>query len=240
MSRARLRALALGLAALVAAAAIAFALVPREPKPRSPRAAGERPELLLLTSLPLVFNEQFSLQGGSPALEVLQARYGVRPISTTSRKELVGARLLLMAQPLSQTAENLVDLDEWVRRGGRAMLLADPRLEWPSKRPLGDPLKPPPMFMDTGLLAHWGLRLDAPAERGAKATKLAGYDVTAVSPGVLSGRCPISGDGLVAHCRIGRGRATVIADADLLDVGDLGRSGHNLDAVLAELAELQK
>ena len=71
-----------------------------------------------------------------------------------------------MAHPLAQTAENLVALDAWVRGGGRVLLLADPMLEWPSKRPLGDPLRPPPMFMDTGLLAHWGLRLDAPDERG--------------------------------------------------------------------------
>ena len=62
-----------------------------------------------------------------------------------------------MAQPLAQPAEDLVALDDWVRGGGRVLLLADPMLEWPSKRPLGDPLRPPPMFMDTGLLAHWGL-----------------------------------------------------------------------------------
>ena len=34
-----------------------------------------------------------------------------------------------MAQPLAQTAENLVTLDTWVRRGGRVLLLADPLLE---------------------------------------------------------------------------------------------------------------
>ena len=61
-----------------------------------------------------------------------------------------------MAHPLAQTAENLVALDQWVRGGGRVLLLADPMLEWPSERPLGDPLRPPPMFMDTGLLAPLG------------------------------------------------------------------------------------
>jgi hypothetical protein len=114
-------------------------------------------------------------------------------------------------------------------------------LEWPSERPLGDLLRPPPMFMDTGLLAHWGLKLDAPDERGLARRKLGGFEVVTDSPGRLSGRCSVAGDGLVAHCTIGKGRATVIADADLLDVADLGRgASHNLDALLEELARLER
>jgi hypothetical protein len=95
------------------------------------------------------------------------------------------------------------------------------------------------MFMDTGLLAHWGLRLDAPDQRGPKTLKLGGYDVGTASPGELSGNCPISKDRLVAHCRIGRGRATIIADADLLNIEGLVGTKHNLDALLVELAELE-
>ena len=45
---------------------------------------------------------------------------------------------MLLAHPMAQTADALVDLDRWVRGGGRVLLLADPRLEWPSERPLGD------------------------------------------------------------------------------------------------------
>ena len=146
-----------------------------------------------------------------------------------------------MAHPLAQPAEDLVALDRWVRSGGRVLLLADPMLEWPNPRPLGDPLRPPPMFMDTGLLAHWGLRLDAPDERGAKAEKLGGYDVLTVSPGSLFGGCAISADRLVAHCRIGKGAATIVADADLLDAQDLGgKAAHNLDGLLSELAKLER
>jgi hypothetical protein len=223
---------------LVAAAALALALSLRRAEPIT---VGPKPTLLLLTSLPLIFNEEFSLQGGgSPALKALAARYKVTPISTTNAKELDGHKLLLMAHPLAQTAENLVDLDDWVRRGGRVLLLADPRLDWPSSRPLGDPLRPPPMFMDTGLLAHWGLTLDAPTELGPKMEKLGGYEVMTVSPGVLSGHCAIDDDGLVAHCRIGKGRATVIADADLLNVAALPGAEHNLDAILSELSKLAR
>ena len=240
MTRARGRALAVIAALLIVAAGGAgFAL--RGPQPPAPRPAGQRPTLLLLTSLPLVFGEGFSLHGnGSPALKALQSRYRVVPISVTEPKELAKARLLLMAHPLAQPAEDLVALDQWVRSGGRVLLFADPMLEWPSKRPLGDLLRPSPMFMDTGLLGHWGLRLDPPAERRPKLERLGGFEVLTDSPGQLSGGCSISDDRLVAHCRIGRGEAAIVADADLLDTDRLGPDAkHNLDGVLAELARLE-
>jgi hypothetical protein len=98
------------------------------------------------------------------------------------------------------------------------------------------------MFADTGLLAHWGLRLDAPDQRGTKPAKLGGRDVMTASPGALYGKgdCRVEEDRLAAHCRIGKGKATVIGDADLLDVADLGKGAeHNLDAILSELSALQ-
>ena len=228
---------------MIGAAALAFAAAQREPGPIGPRPPSARPTLLLLTSLPLMFGEDFSLEGGgSGALKALQTRYRVIPISVTDDSDLARGRLLLMAHPRAQTAENLVVLDSWVRRGGHVLLLADPMLEWPSERQLGDPLRPPPMFADTGLLAHWGLRLDAPEARGPKPMKLDGYDIVTASPGALfGGGCRISGDRLVAHCRIGNGKATIVADADLLDPGDLGKGAeHNLDAILFELSGLER
>ena len=224
------------------ASALAVGMIRHHSNPPGPRPAAERPPLLLLTSLPLLFGEDFSLKGGgSPALATLRTRYRVLPISVTDRAELSKARLLLMAQPQAQTAENLVALDDWVRGGGHLLLFADPLLEWPSKRPLGDPLRPPPVFADTGLLAHWGLRLDPPDRRGPAVRNLDGFDVLTVSPGVLSGACkPVDG-GLAARCRIGSGEAIVIADADLLNVSALGAGArHNLDAVLEELANLEQ
>jgi len=241
MNPARLRALVILSVAIAAAAGLALWAAHREPAPPPPRDAAHRPVLLLLTSLPLVFGEDFSLQeAGSPALSALGTRYKVVPISVASPAELAKGRLLLMAQPMAQPAEDLVALDVWVRGGARVLLLADPMLEWPSKRPLGDPLRPAAMFMDTGLLAHWGLRLEGPDKRGPKRATVGGFDIVSVSPGVLSGRCPIGSGGLVADCAIGAGRARVIADADLLDIGELGSGArHNLDSVLAELAKLE-
>lgn len=241
MTRARLRAIILVGIVAIGAAALTVGAIRHPPASPSARPAAQRPPLLLLTSLPLLFNEGFSLQGsGSRALSALQTRYRVVPISVADAEELAKGRLLLMAQPPAQTAENLVALDEWVRRGGRLLLLADPLLEWPSTRPLGDVTRPPPMFMDTGLLAHWGLRLDAPDQRGAAERELGGYKILTVSPGTLRGACSISTDQLVARCRIGAGEATVIADADLLNTEQLGpEARHNLEGVLADLASLE-
>ena len=235
MTRARWGLLLL-VAGALAIAAFAFS------RPTQVPPAAQKPTLLLLTSLPLVFGEQFSLQeSGSPALKALQSRYRVLPISVTDARDLSKGRVLLMAQPLAQTAENLVALDSWVRRGGRVLLLADPLLEWPSERPLGDPLRPSAMFMDTGLLQHWGVRLDGPDRRGPQVRRLGGEEILTVSPGSLKGTCQTAGDGLVAHCRVGQGRATIVADADLLDISHLGERGaNNLDALLAELADLQR
>jgi hypothetical protein len=234
MTPARRRALMFILVAASLAIAIAIAAGQR------PSRSTGKPVLLLLTSLPLVFGEQFGLQeSGSPALTALSARYRVTPISTTGPSELAKGGLLLMAQPPAQAPENLVALDEWVQRGGRVLLLADPMLEWPSKRPLGDPLRPPPIFTDTGLLAHWGLRLDAPDNRGPAPRRLGGMAILTMSPGTLHGGCAISSDRLVAHCRVGKGRATVVADADLLNVDALGEgAARNLAGLTESLARL--
>lgn len=227
---------------LLLVGAAGLAIVRREHAGLPPRDDIEKRQLLLLTTLPLVFPEEFSLQGGgSKAFAALETRYKVQLIGITDAQSLSQARLLLLAHPLAQPSEALVDLDRWVRDGGSVLLLADPRLEWPSKRPLGDKLRPPLSFADTGLLAHWGLRLDAPDHGGPAQRELDGRHVIAVSPGILSGACKIGKAGFVARCRVGSGRATVVADADFLNVEQIGDpASDNLDALLAELAQLER
>lgn len=193
----------------------------------APRAPADRPALALLTSLPLIFGESFGLDGGgSPVLSRLEEQYKVVPIGVADGPSLKGHRLLLMAHPRAQPAEVLVELDRWVRNGGHVLLLADPKLDWPSERPMGDKLRPPPAFADTGLLKHWGLELEAP---------LIDSDITA---GTLSGnKCRIEKNGLVAHCAIGRGKATIVADADFLNVDEAGAK--SLDLLIEELGGLE-
>jgi len=233
---------ALAIAAVFMTVGLAtWALAVRERPGIAPRPEAQRPALMLLTTLPLVFPDEFSLQGGgSKALTALETRYRVVAISTTDAGSLGHGRLLLLAHPPAQPAEALVDLDRWVRDGGRVLLLADPRLDWPSSRPLGDKFRPPPAFADTGLLAHWGLQLEPPDEPGPAQRQLGERLIRTASPGTLSGSCRVV-SGFVAHCSIGKGEATVVADADFLNVEQLdGATNSNLNGLLAELATLER
>lgn len=242
--RARLALAAFAVIAILAGAVLlVFARSARAPPERPP---AERPELMLLTTLPIVFPEQFTLDApASPALDALQSRYRLVPISVSAASELGTRKLLLMAQPQAQPAVALVELDAWVRGGGRVLLLADPALEWPSERPLGDKLRPPLAFADTGLLGHWGLRLDAPLTLGPASRRVDGRKVRTISAGTLAATgpgCGLAGEGLIARCRLGRGAAVVIADSDFLNVEAIAGAGRDssLGLLLAELARLEQ
>lgn len=204
-----------------------------------------KPELFLLTPLPLVWSEELGLdQAGSAALGRLEQDYKVTPVDLPS--ELPEGGLLLAAQPRALPAGELVKLDAWVRRGGRLILLADPMLEWPSELPLGDPGRAPIAYPDTGLLEHWGLRLETPDERGPRQLALGNRLVLTGSPGILVqlGRACLAADnGLLARCRLGKGRATVIADADFLNLGPGGLDGpteQNLPALVSQVSLLSR
>ena len=219
----------IGAALLLAASGAALLAVTERDDEPAAREASERPTLALLTSLPLMFGESFGLDGGgSPTLTRLEQRYNVVPIPVADAPSLKGQHLLLMAHPRAQPAEVLVELDQWVREGGRVLLLADPVLTWESERPVGDPLRPPPAFADTGLLAHWGVELSAGAP--------ADVPVETASPGRLtSKRCKLASGGFIARCVVGKGRATIIADADFLN-----GEPKNLDLLIDELAGLER
>lgn len=203
-------------------AAIALALLAATPagcRDAAPTASG-KPDLYLITSLPLLFGERFGLGFAKPDIvRALEKAFVVKPVDLPS--QVPADATLLMAQPRALPAEELVALDNWVRAGGHLLLLADPRLEWPSRRPLGDRLRPPPMFADTGLLGHWGLRLDSPDKPGAAESTDDRGSIVYLSPGRLvkvGGDCIVERDSIVATCRLGEGEAIVVADADWLDM----------------------
>jgi hypothetical protein len=226
---------------LIAFAIVAGALIERKGQGPQGRAAAERPPLLLLTSLPILFPEDLTLKSRAPpVLAALRSRYSVVPISLADRASLDGHRLLLMAQPQAQPAEALVQLDAWVRDGGRVLLLADPALEWPSSRPLGSAARPPLAFPDTGLLGHWGIRLDAPDSLGPRKVEISKAQIETASPGVLvatGGNCSVE-RGFVARCRIAKGKATIISDADFIDVPE--SKSANLALLVSELERLEQ
>jgi len=132
------------LAALVALALLAGGC---EAKP-APEAA--KRDLYLITALPLLFGEGFGLDFATPdVVAALERTHVLKPVDLPS--QLPAAAVVLMAQPRALPAEELVALDQWVRNGGRLVLLADPLLEWPGQRPLGDRLPHPGRVADTGL-----------------------------------------------------------------------------------------
>lgn len=218
MNRGRLIALALGAVAIGGAI---WSLGPTTSS-RDRVEKVERPHLALLTSLPLLFDDQFSIAPpANAAVARLEQDFTLVPIATADRASLAPFAQLLMAHPRAQPAETLVELDRWVRAGGKVAVLADPMLKWEGSRPPGDRLRPPPDFADTGLLAHWGVRMgvDGAGDGGLRAT---------------TARCSVADDGLTARCEVGRGRAYIFADADFMMVNDV-ESSRRLELVMSEL-----
>lgn len=151
----------------------------------------------------------------------LAERFDLRPIDHLTPEALKGETILILAQPRLLAPEELVALDSWVRDGGRALIFTDPALVWPSDLPLGDRRRPPPIGLLDPLLKHWGLALGNP-EAGDDLVKvpIGGRATALAKPGrwaSASMLCAVADERLVADCRIGKGRALLVADADLLD-----------------------
>lgn len=190
-------------------------------------APGDQPGLMLLTGLPIIWGEGGAFDPASrPAAgyRMLQSEYRVRPLDTLDRTTLGQGRLLLVAQPRRLAPRELAALDGWVRGGGRALILTDPTLIWPSRLPLGDARRPPPVGLLGPLLDHWGLALDRDDEPGLVVRHLrlegAGRRLVMAAPGrfvALGNACAVEAGGLIARCRLGEGEAMLVADADLLD-----------------------
>ena len=112
------------------------------------------------------------------------------------------------------------------------MIMADPALQWDSEYPLGDKRRPLFTSMLSPLFGHWGLELvlpigdDAGSADGKIIKKIGEWSVQTVTAGAwqrtgsksaANDDCALGHGGFVAECKIGRGTAVLIADADLLD-----------------------
>jgi len=198
----------------------------------APSEAAQKPALALFGTIPIYWGEGDGMEdvlAGTAtahwARAVLEQGHTLHPLATLLPQELAGHDALLIAQPrVLNPAEN-VALDEWVRGGGRLLLFADPLLSAESRYPLGDSRRPQDVVLLSPLLRHWGLDLRFAAEqsRTRNVREIAGV----LLPHQLSGTfaalpdaagCEIQGAGIIADCRIGAGRVTIVADADLLDL----------------------
>jgi hypothetical protein len=183
----------------------------------------------LFTSLPILWNESDQLgdllrsdQPGHWAREELTMRGRIVPLDTLEslRPDL---NRLVIAQPRPIAPAENVALDNWVRRGGRLVLLADPALTAQSAFAVGDPRRPQDMVLLSPILARWGLELtvDEQDEEGVRQM----VDGQLVIPVNLPGRwrlgagadCQLAASATLADCRVGAGRVLALADAHLLD-----------------------
>ncbi|MFM6854539.1 MAG: Gldg family protein, partial [Sphingopyxis sp.] len=195
-------------------------------------AASPRVRVAVMTALPMDMagaTPGAVLRGDawqSPIMAMLRAQYAVRPVDAVDAALLAQSDVILLAHPAALPPQQLVAIDAWVRAGGAAVVLADPLSHWPPVHPLGDPRNPPITSLLTPLLAHWGLVLDAPQGLVPRMTQVVvdGQRLRLFSAGQwrLTGpQCAIvpvvpAAVHTVAECRIGRGRALLVADADWL------------------------
>jgi hypothetical protein len=216
------------------------------------KAAAVRPDLMLMTALPIIWGEKGAFDPGSrpaAAYTALQREFAVRPLDVLDRTGL-GGRLLLLAQPRALAPEELVALDDWVLRGGRALILADPALVWPSELPLGDSRRPPPMHLLAPILTHWGIEIQPPEKRALAVEHRGTRRLAMAAPGTVAASnpaCRIERSRHLARCSVGKGRVVLLADADLLQdplwaaPGDAGGQRHQRRAdnplVVADLLD---
>lgn len=182
----------------------------------------ERPRLTLMTALPLVWGEGgtadilLGRSGRSETLKRLDPLFDIRPIDVISAKAL-GRDIAVIAQPRRLSPLELVAFDKWVRRGGRAMIFADPELLGSSSYPLGDNRRAPPVTLLDPLFKHWGIdlgdsdRVIRTATYGAVKVAFAGAASWAFGKNCIA-IIPEAID-----CRIGKGRVILVGDADMLD-----------------------
>ncbi|MEZ5655659.1 MAG: Gldg family protein [Sphingobium sp.] len=207
-----------------------------QPRHEAGRPAGDERAPLTIgiaTALPLFWPEGQSpetlLRGGRDGHRgALAGQLGAQPIDFLDTATLTRFDRVVLAQPRLLHPEELVALDEWLARGGKAVIFADPLLAWPNELPLGDPRRPPLTSLLDPLMSHWGVRLEPVGQKEeAMPRRMLSTGhlllVSSASRFTLEGKagegrsCVLRERGLMAVCRVGAGTARLVADADMLD-----------------------
>jgi hypothetical protein len=210
-------------------------------------APAEMPAVSVMSALPLFWGEGGPaevLQGDdqrAPVIKHLSARHPLLPLDRIDAASLSRAPLLLIAQPRGLSPEELVALDAWLRSGGKALIFADPLLLWPSDLAMGDRRRAPLTSLLDPLFAHWQIRLDGPAGNSADEAVIASDGISAVGAGVghwkAAGKmCVVGANDRIVECAIGKGKALLIADADLLDFARYAENAALIDSLLLRVA----
>jgi len=192
----------------------------------------------LFTTLPILWNESADVAGllnqDQPpphwAKAALARRGTVVPLDMLAGPgeagPLAGLDLLVIAQPRPLGPAENVALDDWVKRGGKLLLLADPALTQESAFGIGDPRRPQAMVLLSPILRRWELELEFDEQQAFAERRVEVMGVAV--PVNLSGRfrtrgqdsCRVWGDGVAVTCKIGKGRLVALADAAVLEPDD--------------------
>lgn len=255
MPHRRIRTLAAGLLALLAAAGCDSAPA----LPAAADTATAREKLGLMTSLPLYWPlgagvEEIASGRAPPPWQrtALEGAYVLEPLDSLApipgltpdapaTDPLEGLTRLAVIQPRGLSPTDNVALDEWVRGGGRLLLVLDPALTGEYDLPLGDPRRPADSALIPPVVARWGLavRFDETQGEGVSERALG----EAALPLVLAGEvaitdpaaaCTLLAGGAAARCVVGKGAVTLIADAALFEHPELaGEGAETLRALVA-------
>lgn len=204
-----------------------------------PEMAPPTRQMGLMTSLPLFWPLGAGIAdiagGTAPApwqRAVFEGNYRLVPLDTLSlvaglgpgaqdSDPLAGLARLAIIQPRGLSPADNAALDDWVRGGGRLLMVLDPQLTGEYDLPLGDPRRPSDTALIPPVAARWGMAISF--DEGQPAVmRHAGLGEARI-PLALAGqitldaaagqRCMLVLGGAGARCRVGKGRVTLIADA---------------------------
>ncbi|MGY6552781.1 MAG: hypothetical protein ACXIT4_12960 [Erythrobacter sp.] len=265
MARFSLRTAAVLLAVLlVLALAVGLVMVALDDDAPDPPAA-DRPQLGLMTGLPLYWplgaNIAAITSGDAPMpwqRAVFEQRYQLVLLDTLSpiaglgpqdgeTDPLAGLSRLAIIQPRGLAPADNVALDDWVRGGGRLLLVLDPMLTGEYDLPLGDPRRPSDTALIPPVVARWGMEIVFDEDQdedlrtvpfGSDRIALALAGEVRLGGELAQENCRIEAAGAAALCRIGEGRALVVADAAMFEHREAaGRRGERIKALFAAAFE---
>lgn len=207
-----------------------------------PEMRENRPDLGLMTSLPLYWPLEADFAGlASGEAEVpwqrqlLERGHDLVLLDTLSlipgldaddpeTDPLAGLERLAIIQPRGLSPADNVALDEWVRGGGKLLLVLDPMLTGHYHLALGDPRRPADVALIPPVVGRWGVTV-AFDEDQAPMREFEQFGAT--FPLALAGAvqvtdqmaqsCQAGADEVYARCSVGEGQVTLFADATLFE-----------------------
>lgn len=247
MPRRRTSALAAALLALLAAGC--------DRAPALPAVPAAREKLGLMTSLPLYWPlgagvEEIASGRAPPPWQraALEQAYVLEPLDTLSpipglgaddpaTDPLAGLTRLAVIQPRGLSPADNVALDAWVRAGGHVLLVLDPFLTGDYDLPLGDPRRPADTALIPPVVARWGMEVSYTVHETEEAyygtrDLPGGIVLPFAHPGLVrilpegAKQCALAdGNDIMATCRIGKGKVTLLADAAIFEHAEQAGEG---------------